>query len=80
MAVVGAGHLEGMQRWLRAGGVSEERLRDISSSSRQAPTWPGRGVLQVVRANPADPSLDTVVDAADVASPAASSPSSYKNV
>ena len=48
LAVVGAGHLEGIQRWLRVGGVREERLHEISSTSKQGSTWPGRGVVQVV--------------------------------
>jgi pheromone shutdown protein TraB len=48
LAVVGAGHLDGIVRVLQAGGVSEDRLMEISSSSKQSSTWPGRGVLQVV--------------------------------
>jgi len=49
VAVVGAGHLIGLQRILIAGGVSEQRMQEISKSSKQScPTWPGSGVLQVV--------------------------------
>ena len=46
-AVVGAGHLEGVQKWLAHGGVTEERMAEISGSSKQPSTWPGTGVLQV---------------------------------
>ena len=46
-AVVGAGHLEGVQKWLAQGGVTEERIAEISGSSKQGSTWPGTGVLQV---------------------------------
>ena len=53
MAVVGAGHLAGIQRCLAAGGVSEERIIEISSSSKHPHpgTWLGRGMLQVVNPN-----------------------------
>ena len=53
MAVVGAGHLAGIQRCLAAGGVSDERIIEISSSSKHPHpgTWLGRGMLQVVNPN-----------------------------
>lgn len=45
MAVVGAGHLAGMQRCLAAGGASDERLIEISCSSKHPypGMWIGRG-------------------------------------
>jgi pheromone shutdown protein TraB len=45
MAVVGAGHLAGMQRCLGAGGASDERLIEISCSSKHPypGMWIGRG-------------------------------------
>jgi pheromone shutdown protein TraB len=45
MAVVGAGHLAGMQRCLSAGGASDERLIEISCSSKHPypGMWIGRG-------------------------------------
>lgn len=52
LAVLGAGHLEGVQRLLAAGGVSETRLQEISSSSKHNSTWPGRGILQIVNTSP----------------------------
>lgn len=55
LAVLGAGHLSGVQRWLAVGGVSDARLQEISSSSRHNSTWPGRGVLQVVNTAPSVP-------------------------
>jgi pheromone shutdown protein TraB len=48
VAVVGAGHLPGIQRWLSAGGVNATRLAEISQSSKHPPTWPGSGMLQVI--------------------------------
>jgi len=48
LAVCGAAHLAGVQRCLAAGGCSEARIEEISSSSRHNSTWPGRGMLQVV--------------------------------
>ena len=48
VAVVGAAHLAGVQRWLQQGGVSDARMAEISSSSRHNATWPGGGMLQVV--------------------------------
>jgi pheromone shutdown protein TraB len=53
MAVVGAGHLEGIKNCLAAGGVSEERIIEISSSSKHPypGTWLGRSMLQVVNPN-----------------------------
>lgn len=48
VAVVGAAHLAGVQRWLQQGGVSDARMAEISSSSQHNATWPGGGMLQVV--------------------------------
>lgn len=48
VAVLGAGHIDGVKRWLSTGGVTEARLKEISSSSKQVPTWPGKGVFYVV--------------------------------
>ena len=49
VAVVGAGHLPGIQKWLACGGVSEERIAEISSSSKHTTsTWPGKGRLRIV--------------------------------
>jgi pheromone shutdown protein TraB len=48
VAVVGAGHLVGIQKHLAAGGVTLDRINEISSSSKQGTTWPGKGMLQVV--------------------------------
>ena len=64
VAVVGAGHLIGIQKYLTAGGVSEERLLEISSSSKHPSpgTWPGRGMMQVLSPNIFDaptPIIDT---------------------
>ena len=50
VAVVGAGHLSGIERCLLAGGSTLERMQDISSSSRHNSTWPGRGMLHVIDA------------------------------
>ena len=49
MAVVGAGHLAGIQRCLAAGGVSDERMAEISSSSKHPlpGTW-SKGLYQQV--------------------------------
>lgn len=53
MAVVGAGHLEGIKNCLAAGGVSDERIIEISSSSKHPypGTWLGRSMLQIVNPN-----------------------------
>jgi pheromone shutdown protein TraB len=48
VAVLGAAHIPGVTRWLQQGGVSAERVRNISTSSQHACTWPGEGMLQVV--------------------------------
>lgn len=48
LAVVGAGHLPGIKKWLDIGGISDSRIDEISSSSKHPSTWPGRGMLQVV--------------------------------
>lgn len=48
VVVIGAGHLQGVQKWLDAGGVSAQRLNEISSSSKHPPTWPGSGMLSIV--------------------------------
>lgn len=50
VAVVGAGHLPGIRKHLVAGGVTAERLKEISSSSKHENTWPGDGLLHVVDA------------------------------
>lgn len=48
VAVVGAGHLPGIQRCIQADGVSKDRLAEISSSSKHNSTWPGEGYLNIV--------------------------------
>jgi pheromone shutdown protein TraB len=48
VAVVGAGHLKGIKKWIHTGGVSAERIDEISSSSKHNATWPGKGMFQVV--------------------------------
>lgn len=49
VAVVGAGHLPGIQRWMAAGGIAADRIMDISKSSKHlTSTWPGAGILQIV--------------------------------
>jgi pheromone shutdown protein TraB len=48
VAVVGAGHLPGIQFHLQANGVSLERLTEISTSSKHASTWPGSCALHVL--------------------------------
>jgi hypothetical protein len=50
VAVVGAGHLSGIQKCLAVGGVSDDRIIEISSSTKHPypGTWLGRGMLQVV--------------------------------
>jgi pheromone shutdown protein TraB len=48
VAVVGAGHLLGIQRHLGQGVIHPARLHEIASSSKQASTWPGEGTLHVV--------------------------------
>jgi pheromone shutdown protein TraB len=51
VAVVGAGHLQGITKHLLNGPISEERLREISSSSKHPTMWPGKGVLQIIDLN-----------------------------
>jgi len=49
VVVVGAGHLLGIKKWLTCGGVSPERIAEISMSSKHPnPTWPGASQLQTV--------------------------------
>jgi pheromone shutdown protein TraB len=48
LAVVGAGHVPGIKRHLSKGGVSLERIRDISRSSKHNATWPDMGMMHVV--------------------------------
>ena len=48
VVVIGAGHLKGVQEGLQRGFASDERMRNISSSSIHNSTWPGAGYLQVV--------------------------------
>lgn len=50
VAIVGAGHLAGIKKHLAAGGVIQERLKEISTSSKHEVTWPGEGLLHVVDA------------------------------
>ena len=58
VAVVGAGHLIGLQKWLRLGGISSERLHAISTSSKHLKScWPGNGSLQVVNVKSLFPEL-----------------------
>ena len=52
VAVIGAGHLLGVQKHLSQGVVSIERIHEISRSSKHvSPTWPGRGILHVVNSD-----------------------------
>ena len=51
VAVVGAGHLPGIKKWLLCNGTTDERIAEISSSSKQPSTWPGKNILQVVNTN-----------------------------
>jgi pheromone shutdown protein TraB len=49
LAVIGAGHLQGLQKFLSSGGVSESRINEIAKSSKNpSTTWPGRGQLIIV--------------------------------
>ncbi|RYG67907.1 hypothetical protein EON64_06405 [archaeon] len=48
LAVVGAGHLQGIEKQLLKGDVSAERMHAIASSTKQASTWPSNGALLVV--------------------------------
>jgi len=49
LAVIGAGHLKGLQKCLSAGGVSESRIAEIATSSKHPlTTWPGIGQLIIV--------------------------------
>eukprot|EP01034_Spumella_vulgaris_P025153 gene25153-31576_t len=49
VAVVGAGHLAGIQRHIQAGGISQERAQALGTSSdHQESTWPGEGRLRWV--------------------------------
>jgi pheromone shutdown protein TraB len=47
VVVVGAGHLNGIQKYLQQGGVGIERIQEISASTKHNFTWPGSGVLSV---------------------------------
>lgn len=51
VAVVGAGHLQGIQNHIAAGGCSMDFISEISSSSKHPNTWPGDGILHVVNSN-----------------------------
>jgi pheromone shutdown protein TraB len=51
VVVVGAGHLQGITKHFLNGPISEERLREISTSSKHPSMWPGKGVLQVIDLN-----------------------------
>jgi pheromone shutdown protein TraB len=43
VVVVGAAHLSGISKWLSMNGSTDERVNDISTSSKEtASTWPGR--------------------------------------
>eukprot|EP01038_Epipyxis_sp_PR26KG_P013477 gene13477-18078_t len=56
ISVVGAGHLDGIRKHLKNGGLSYDRLREISSSSKHVEsTWPGSGMLHVVNPIPHNP-------------------------
>lgn len=49
LAVIGAGHLPGIQRNLKVGGVPLTRLYEISKSTKHVePTWPSDGSVQIV--------------------------------
>jgi pheromone shutdown protein TraB len=49
LAVMGLGHLRGVYRQICSGGASQERMRDISTSSKCIETtWPGEMHLYVV--------------------------------
>jgi pheromone shutdown protein TraB len=49
VAVIGLGHLQGVQRVLASGGSSTGRLAVISSSSKHlAPTWPEDGGVRIL--------------------------------
>lgn len=48
VVVVGAGHLVGIQKCLQNGGVSPQRIRDISASSKHSCTWPPSGSFRTV--------------------------------
>lgn len=50
VAIVGAGHLAGIRKHLVAGGLMQQRLKEISTSSKHEVTWPGEGLLHVVDA------------------------------
>jgi hypothetical protein len=64
LAVLGAGHLVGVQKWLAAGGVSESRIQEIASSTKHNSTWPGRGILQIVNSSPTVSTTTTTTDGA----------------
>lgn len=48
VVVVGAGHLHGIQKFIHNGGVSQPRIREISSSSKHSCTWPPMGSFRTV--------------------------------
>ena len=51
VAVVGAGHLPGIKQWLSCNGTADNRIAELSSSSRHNSTWPGKHILQIVNTN-----------------------------
>lgn len=52
VVVVGAAHMAGIKAWLLKNGSTEERIKEISMSSKhQTPTWPGRTRFSFVDVN-----------------------------
>lgn len=52
VVVVGAAHMPGIKSWLLKNGSTEDRLKEISMSSKQlTPTWPGRNRFAFVNVN-----------------------------
>ena len=74
LAVVGAGHLDGIIKHLQNNGISEDRIIEISTCSKSNSTWPGRGVLHVV--NMPSTLSGSASAAASVSSPSPSAVSS----
>ena len=64
MAVIGAGHLAGIKNCLAAGGVSIDRIREISSSSKHPypGTWLGGDMLQVVTPSIFEPQVPDTLE------------------
>lgn len=51
LAVLGAGHLIGVKNYLYRGGITKERILEISSSSKHPSTWPGGDVHFILDKN-----------------------------